>query len=343
VRTLTRRELNRALLARQLLLERDDLPLPEALERVCGIQAQYAPSMYFGLWSRLRAFEPSALTGALHARDVVQGTLMRVTIHLVSPRDYRPFAVAVRDARRSLWLRAWKEPGDDAMTEAARTLRAALDGGRALPRKEVEQLIGKPATRGIHLWLDIVRVPPSGTWERRRADLFGAAEDWLPDGAEPDRDAAMDHLVRRYLAAFGPASRKNVQSFTGLSLTTLKPVLERVATERYLDEDRGELLDVAGAPLPPADAPAPPRLLPTFDATLLVHARRTGLLPERFRPLIFHSKNPQSSPTFLIDGEVAGTWRLDRDGFSAEPFERVPAKAMREVRAEGEGLAAAFG
>jgi Winged helix DNA-binding domain len=343
VRTLTRRELNRALLARQLLLERAPLPLPEALERLCGIQAQYAPSMYFGLWSRLRDFEPHALTSALERREVVQGTLMRVTIHLVSPRDYRPFAVAVREARRALWLRAWKEPDADAMAEAASALRAALGARGALPRKEVEALIGKPATRGIHLWLDIVRVPPSGTWERRRADLFGAAEDWLPNGSEPDPDAAMDHLVRRYLTAFGPASRKDVQSFTGLSLTALKPVIERVATARYEDEDGGELLDVSGAPLPDGDTPAPPRLLPTWDATLLVHARRTGLLPERFRPLIFHTRNPQSNPTFLVDGEVAGTWKLDNDGFSAEPFERVPATAMRAVRAEGERLAAAFG
>jgi hypothetical protein len=341
VRTIGRRELNRALLARQLLLERADTSLPEALERLCGIQAQYAPSMYFGLWSRLRDFEPAALTRALEASDVVQGTLMRVTIHLVSPRDYWPFAAAVRDARRTLWLRAWKEPGADAMAEAAATLRAALKDG-PLPRKEVEALIGKEAARGIHLWLDLLRVPPSGTWERRRADLFGLAEAAVP-GDPPEPEDAMDQLVRRYLAAFGPASRKDVQSFTGLSLTTLRPILERVATERHADEHGGELLDVPGAPLPDPDTPAPPRLLPTWDATLLVHARRTGLLPERFRPLCFNTKNPQSTPVFLVDGEVAGTWRLDpKQGFSAEPFERVAATTMREVRAEGERLAAAF-
>src|SRR3954447_18135297 len=102
MRTLTRRELNRALLARQLLLERAPLALPAALERVCDIQAQYAPSTYFGLWSRLADSEPAALTRALHAREVVQGTLMRVTIHVVSPRDYRPMAVALREARRAL-------------------------------------------------------------------------------------------------------------------------------------------------------------------------------------------------------------------------------------------------
>ena len=340
-RVLTQRELNRAVLARQLLLERRRLSLPKALERVGGIQAQYAPSMYVGLWSRLERFERDTLTRALERRTVVQATLMRVTIHLVSPRDYWPFAVAVREARRALWLRAWREPDAEAMADAARTLRAALDGG-ALPRKEVEALIGKPATRGIHLWLDLVRVPPSGTWERRRADLFGLAADSVPE-QEPEPGAAIDHLVRRYLEAFGPASRKDVQSFTGLGLTALKPSLERVATERHLDEDGGELLDVPGAPLPDADTPAPARLLPTWDATLLVHARRTGLLPERFRPLVFHTKKPQSTPTFLVGGEVAGTWTLDGGRFAAEPFERVPAAALREVRAEGERLAAAFG
>jgi hypothetical protein len=339
VRTLTRRELNRALLARQGLLEPLDLPPAAALERVCGIQAQYAPSMYFGLWSRVRDFRPHALTEALHAREVVQGTLMRVTIHLVSPRDYWPFALAVREARRALWLRTWKkEPGAEAMEEAARTLASALDGG-ALTRKEVEALIGKPAARGIHLWLDLVRVPPSGTWERRRADLFGAAADWI---GQEEPDAPLEHLVRRYLEAFGPAGRKDVAGFTGVSLTELKPALERVATARYRDEDGGELLDVDGAPLPDPGTPAPVRLLPTWDATLLVHARRTGVLPERFRPLIFHTRNPQSTPTFLVDGEVAGTWRLDTDGFRAEPFERLPAAAMRAVREEGERLAAAF-
>ena len=349
MRTLSRRELNRALLARQLLLERADVPLPAALERVCGIQAQYAPSMYFGLWSRTQEKCQTpflrSLTEALERREVVQGTLMRVTIHLVSPRDYWPFALAVRDARRQLWLRAWKnDPPEEELVAAAATLRAALARDGALPRKQVEELIGKPAARGIHLWLDIVRVPPSGTWERRRADLFGAAADWLGGEPDPGPGAAVDHLVRRYLAAFGPASRKDVQSFTGLGLTALKPALERVATERFLDEEGGELLDVPGAPLPDPETPAAPRLLPTWDATLLVHARRSGLLPERFRPLIFHTKNPQSSPTFLVDGEVAGTWKLDEQGrFSAEPFERVPASTMRDVRAEGERLAAAFG
>jgi len=240
---------------------------------------------------------------------VVQGTLMRVTIHLVSPGDYRPFAAAVREARRTLWLRAWKEPDDAAMTEAAGTLRAALAGGRALPRKEVEALIGKDATRGIHLWLDLVRVPPSGTWERRRADLYAAAADWLgPPPDEVDETAGRELLVRRYLTAFGPATRKDVASWAGLKPAELEPAFANVKLRQFESEDGDELIDVPRAPLPPADTPAPVRFLPTWDATLLVHARRAGILREGDRPRIFSTRNPHSSPTFLVDGVVAGTW-----------------------------------
>ena len=328
------RQLNRALLARQLLLERASLPLPEALERIAGIQAQYAPSMYIGLWSRLEAFERDALTSALEDRTVVQGTLMRATIHLVSPNDYWPFALATRAARRQLWLRNRPEPDDAAMHAAARRLEAALNGG-ALRRTEVEALIGKEEARSIHSWLDLVRAPPSGTWERRRADLYALAREWVGEPTDDDEHAAMEHLVRRYLAAFGPATRKDVQSFTGLSLTALKPILERIDPIVH----DGGLLDVPGAPLPDPDTPAPPRYLPTFDATLLVHARRAQILPEPYRDRVFNTKTPHSKPTFLVDGAVAGTWthhdgHIVRDEFG--PIDRADRRALDE---EGERLA----
>jgi len=341
VRTLAQRELNRALLARQLLLERGRMGVPEALERIGGIQAQYAPSMYVGLCSRVEAFEREALTAALERRTVVQGTLMRVTIHLVARDDYWPFALAVRDARRTFWLRSHPEPTSRAMSGAARTLRRALDGG-ALRRGEVEALVGRQRAAGIHVWLDLVRAPPSGTWERRRADVYAAAEDWLGPPEIGVRDA-MEHLVRRYLAGFGPASRKDVASYTGLSLTTLRPVLERIELRRFRSEAGEELLDLPGAPLPDPETPAPPRLLPTWDATLLVHARRTGLLPEPYRPRIFHTRIPQSVPTFLVDGAVAGTWRHEDGRIRLEAFERLDAATMRAVREEAERLAALFG
>jgi DNA glycosylase AlkZ-like len=326
------RELNRALLARQLLLERASLPLPEALERIAGIQAQYAPSMYIGLWTRLHGFEREALTAAIEDRSVVVGTLMRTTIHLVSPADYWPFAIATRTVRRAQWLRSTALE-DEQMTAAARTLGSALDG--PMRRTDVEALIGKEPARAIHNWIDLVRAPPSGTWERRRADLYASARDWLGDPPAQDQDAAMEHLVRRYLAAFGPATAKDVQSFTGLSLTTLKPVLERIEPERLEDG----LLDLPGTPRPDPETPAPPRYLPTFDATLLVHARRTQILPEEYRARIFNTKTPHSKPTFLVDGAVAGTWSYEDGRVVRDEFARLDAADRRALDEEGERLA----
>jgi hypothetical protein len=339
VRTLTRRELNRALLARQCLLERAELPLPAALEAIGGIQAQYAPSMYIGLWSRVAGFERDALTAALVDRSVVQATLMRVTIHLVSRADYWPIALATRDVRRTWWLRAQRDgPSPAAMAGAARTVRRALAGGAALRRTEVEALVGKERAHGVGLWVDLVRMPPSGTWERRRADLFGLAEDWIGPPGEATARAGAERLVRRYLAGFGPASRKDVGSFTGLSASALTPVLDGLGLERYADEDGEELLDVPGGQLADPDTPAPPRLLGTWDATLLAHRRRTGILPEAHRPKIFHVRIPQSKPTFLVDGAVAGTWRQVDGAVELEPFGRLDRGDRRALREEADRL-----
>jgi hypothetical protein len=343
-RTLTTRELNRALLARQMLLARARLSLPRALERMGGLQAQYAPSMYIGLWSRLHGFERATLTRALERRSVVQGTLLRSTIHLVSARDYWPWAEAIRTSRREHWLRVAPDaPRDAEMTALARRLRAALDGG-TLPRTEVEALIGKRATQAINLWLNIVRAPPSGTWERRRADLYAAAEDWLgPPPDDANEVGGRELLVRRYLAAFGPATRAAAASWAGLKPAELEPAFAAIALRRFESEDGDELLDLPRAPLPPADTPAPVRFLPTWDATLLAHARRTQILPEEHRPRIFNTKTPQSVPTFLVDGAVAGTWRYDGGTVELEPFGRLDRAATRALREEAARLAAFHG
>jgi hypothetical protein len=310
------------------------------LERMGGLQAQYAPSMYIGLWSRLDGLEREALTRALVARRVIQGTLMRSTIHLVSAADYWPLAVAVREARRESWLRATRrEVGAPAMEAAAERLRATLRGGATLRRKEIDALIGTPAARGVGLWVDLVRAPPSGTWERRRADLYALATDWI-EAAEPTREDAVEHLLRRYLGAFGPASAKDVVSFTGLPPADVTSALARIRLRRFRSQDDEELLDLPRAPLPDPDTPAPVRFLPTYDATLLVHARRTGVLPEEHRPRIFHTKAPQSFPTFLVDGAVAGTWRYEKGAIELTPFERLDAQTRRELAAEADRLAA---
>ena len=292
--------------------------------------------MYVGLWSRLDGFERGALTAALERRSVVQGTLMRSTIHLVSKADYWPFALATRAARRASWQRAAPDRASPrAMAGAARRLRSALDG--TVSRKELEQLVGKPRANAINAWIDLVRVPPSGTWERRRADLYAAAEDWV--GEPPEIADPAVHLVRRYLAGFGPAARKDVASFTGLPPAELRPLLDGMRLRRFRAEDGEELLDLPRAPLPDPETPAPPRFLPTWDATLLVHARRTGVLPEEHRPRIFSSRNPHSFPTFLVDGRVAGTWRHEGGAVRLEPFGRLDAATRRELKQEADRLA----
>jgi hypothetical protein len=338
-RTLTQRHLNRALLARQLLLERARLSVPRALERMGGLQAQYAPSMYVGLWSRVAGLRREDVTAALERRTVAQGTLMRVTIHLVSARDYGPFAAAVRDARRTRWLRAVPDaPSEAEMAAAAERLRAALAGG-PLRRTEVEALLGRPAAQGVGLWVDLVRVPPSGTWERRRADLYALAEDWLGAPAVSGEDAAA-HLVRRYLGGFGPATPNEIADWAGLPVAAVAPALHRLALRRFRAEDGDALVDLPRAPLPGPDTPAPVRFLPTWDATLLAHRRRARILPEEHRSRIFTTKMPQSVGTFLVDGAVAGTWRHDGGRVVVEPFGALARTAAREVRAEADRLAA---
>jgi winged helix DNA-binding protein len=338
-RILSRRALNRALLARQMLLERRRITLPRALERMGGLQAQYAPSMYVGLWSRVEGFARDDLTRALERRTVVQGTLMRVTIHLVSRPDYWPLALAVRPARRHWWVRTRRDgPGAEAMAAAARTLRPRLAEG-PLTRAEIEAIVGKPRAGGVGLWIDLVRAPPSGTWERRRADLYAEAEAWLgPPALEPA--AALEHLVRRYLGAFGPAGRADIAGWAGLSPRALAPVLERMTLRRFRAEAGEELLDLPRAPLPDPETPAPVRFLPTWDAVLLTHARRSGVLPEEHRERIFSSRNPQSFPTFLVDGAVAGTWRHERGRIVLDPFRPLDRATRRALEQEAEGLRA---
>jgi hypothetical protein len=342
-RTLTARDLNRALLARQLLLDRARLPIPRVLERMGTLQAQYAPSMYIGLWSRIEGFERVHLDRALERRSVVQGTLMRSTIHLVSKADYWPLAVAIRESRREWWLRTHgPHPEPRRLRAAAARLRRTLEGG-PLRRSELDAVVrGGPVwVNGVGLWLDLVRVPPSGTWERRRADLYAAAEHWIgPEDVAVD--AALDHLVRRYLVGFGPATRSEIASWAGMRPTVLDPVLGRLSLRRFRAEDGDELLDLPRAPLPASDTPAPVRFLPVWDATLLAHARRANILPEEYRALVFDTKTPHSFPTFLVDGSVAGTWRHESGRIEIAPFAPLPRSAERELRAESGRLLRLF-
>jgi hypothetical protein len=337
-RALTQRDLNRALLARQLLLERVSLPLPRAVEKLGGIQNQYAPNAYIRLGSCLEGFRREGLTRALERKTLVNATLMRGTIHVVSKRDYWPLALAIRRARRDWWLRVHRpRPEERDLVRLAAKLRAALaDGPRT--HRELVELVGRDWPSATP-WLDLVRVPPSGTWDKRRADLYETAESWIgpPDLSEDD---ALDLLVRRYLGGFGPGSAEDIATWAGLGVRDLVPALARLRLRRFRDERGAELLDLPRAPLPDPHTPAPVRFLPTWDAVLLVHARRTGVLPEEFRPVIFNTKSPHSFGTFLVDGAVAGTWRFEDGSVETTPFVWFDRGTRRELAEEGERLAA---
>ena len=316
------------------------------IERIGGLQTQYAPSGYIGLWSRMRNFRRDSLTTALQQRRVIQGTLLRSTIHMVSARDYWLFLAAIRVPRRDWWQRATRhqisEPDMDAAVRALREqLAKGPRRGDELKRILAERGLPSFALGGVAQWLEMVRVPPSGTWEQRKADLYGLAETWTRPTAHAE-SVGIEHIIRRYLGAFGPASVREIADWGGVPHAKLVPVLAQMSLRHFRDEKGKDLIDLPKAPLPDADTPAPVRFLPTWDATLLVHARRTQILPERYRPLVFNTRTPHSVPTFLIDGAVAGTWRVDGGRVELKPFEPIPRSVKREVDDEAERLAAFF-
>jgi hypothetical protein len=193
---------------------------------------------------------------------------------------------------------------------------------------------------GVRFWVDMVRVPPSGTWDRRRADLFMLAEDWV--GPEPavEELTARTHLARRYLAAFGPAKPADLKTWAGWTrIGGAKAALEGLDLVEHVGPDGKPLLDLAELEPTPGETPAPARFLPTWDATLLAHARRTGLLPEEHRDRVFHVRVPQSVATFAVDGAVAGSWRWERDHVELDWFVEPSRRQRAEVEQEAERLA----
>jgi hypothetical protein len=301
-----------------------------------GLQAQYAPSMYIGLWSRVEGLERGAVTRGLERRSIVQGSMMRLTIHLVSKRDYWPFVVGIRSGLQEWWLRTHKGLTRRQVAANDRKVRRALSG-TTLSRAELEEVIGQ-RWAGAGVFADLVRVPPSGTWERRRADLYALAEDWVgPE--DTTEDEGVEHLVRRYLQGFGPARPAEIADWASLDVSTTRRALERLELRRFSDEEGKELVDLPRLPLPDADTPAPPRFLPVWDATLLVHCRRAQILPERYRSRVFSVKTPQSVNAFLVDGQVAGTWRYEQGRVQLQPFGRLTKAARAELKDEADRLA----
>jgi hypothetical protein len=258
---------------------------------------------------------------------------------MVSRAEYWRYEAAIRAARRAWHLRIMRERGitEHQLVASARRLGEALEDG---PRtvKELDGLV-KGFIGNASIWLDLVRVPPSGTWDRRRADRIALAERWVgPDDATEAEGLAQ--VVRGYLRAFGPAAWKDVAAWAGIALSDVKRGGEGLTLTRFQDEAGRELIDLPDQPLPDPATPAPVRFLPHWDAVLLVHARRTGVLPEPYRPRIFTSKNPFSVGTVLVDGRVVAAWSV-RDGrVILEPYEELATADARAVERERQALEA---
>ena len=345
---LTRAELNRATLARQLLLERETLAVPEAVARLAGLQAQVPGPPFVGLWSRLEGFAREALVGALERREVVRATAMRSTIHILTAEDY----LALRRTLEPALMRAL------VAFNGERARRLDADRVVAAARRLVEE---RPRARGElikdlgELWSDespeamaylaqsrlpLVQLPGAGPWGFAQSPPYALAEAVLGrPPAEPD----VGLLLRRYLAAFGPASIRDFQAWSGL--TRMKDAAQELGDGElvvYRDEEGRELLDLPGAPRPPAATAAPVRFLPDYDNLVLSHADRTRVLPDEHRKQVLLGAG-RVRATILVDGTVRGAWKLEKKRREAvvrvEAFGRLTRAARNELTQEGEALA----
>jgi hypothetical protein len=342
---LTLRQLNRATLARQLLLGRERLSATEAIERLAGMQAQEARPPFVGLWTRVEGFQREELCRALLEREVVRATLMRATLHLLSAGDYAAFraalALAMTQAMKVLGKRAQGLELDEVLPVAGELFEERplnFSEARALLVERFPDVYDRALGYAVRLHLPLVMVPTEDRWAFPSVAAFTPAEGWL---GSLSTDGAPEALVLRYLAAFGPATAADAQTWSGLP--GLKPVLEGLRPQlRVFKDERGrEVFDLPDAPRPDEDVPAPPRFLPEFDNLVLAHADRARVLADEHRPLVV-TKNLRVRATFLWDGFVRGTWEVERTKGSAvlklAPFESLPKRAVKELAAEGERL-----
>ncbi|PPK65290.1 winged helix DNA-binding domain-containing protein [Actinokineospora auranticolor] len=347
---LTRRARNRALLARQLLLERAPMGVLDAVEHLVGLQAQAPHPPYTGLWSRLRDFAFTDLSDLLADRAVVRIALMRSTIHLVTARDCLPLRSVLQPgldrAFRGGHGRAFEGVDQDAIAEAGERLLAETpmtfaELGRALalrwPDLDQDRLAALVRTR-----VPLVQVTPRGLWGRSGQARHTPAATWL--GQTPAPASTVEDLAVRYLAAFGPASPADAQTWSGL--TGLREVFDRLDLRAFHDEDGRALYDLPDAPRPDPDTPAPVRLVAGFDNLILSHAVRDHVIPDRHRAtVVMGTGNGIVRPTVLLDGTVEAMWSLDRGKRAAtvtvEPFGTLTARARRAVETEAHALMAA--
>lgn len=327
---LSPRTLNRALLERQLLLRRETVGVADVLDRLVGLQAQNPNAPYIALWSRLVEFDPEDLSELVTARKVVRVALMRWTLHAVVARDclaLRPVVQPVIESRmRAGFGRHLVDVDCDALARRGRSLveqepRTFGDVGRLLatewPGHEPRVL-----ANALSALAPLVHVPPRGLWGRNGRAVQTTSERWL--GRAMDRVTKPDELILRYLAAFGPASVADIRMWSGL--TGLEPAIRRLRPHlrRFYDQHGRELLDVLHGPIPDPDIPAPARFLADHDNVVHAHADRSRIIAEH------HPQRLKAPRTFLIDGFVAGTWRLI-EGRRLVTLEITPLEALRRA------------
>jgi hypothetical protein len=327
--------LNRATLARQLLLQRARLSVPKAVERLCAMQAQWPRSPYIGLWSRLEGFEKTKLDRSLERRAVTRSTLFRVTVHLVSATNQPAFAALTHAQWRDDFVREGVPLND----LVARVERLAAEGTFTYADlAAIAPELGDRPFR-VRCLTPLVHVPPSGTWTQTRVRLTTARR-WLGPGAPADPGTT---LIRSYLRAFGPATRADLLRFSGLRVGLLDPALEALTPQlrRFRDEQDRVLFDLPRLPLPAPETPAPVRFLPRWDALLLSHDDRSRVLPAEYQSTVI--KGGDVLATFLVDGRVAGSWHFDGGKVKLEPFAPLPRAARRALEVEAGRLAAFHG
>jgi hypothetical protein len=345
-RVLTRRELNRALLERQLLLERKALSAAKAVERLGGLQAQSTTSPYLSLWTRLEGFERDQLVRALEERRLVKAIIQRGTLHIVTPSDFWAFSTARSELGGILWPPSYAARLPMArLAQLAASVAAALEGVE-MTFKEVRALIEpheQPGLSPTFIWRRIqgqayiVHVPPSGVWGYGGHGVYTAAEGTIA-GGPPLPEEAFDRLVRSYLAAYGPATKQDIGQWAGIPrVAPIAASLQRQSLRTFRDEQGRILYDLRRAPLPAADTTAPVRLIPRFDDLVLSHADRSRVLGD-VPPSRIVTNNGLVHATILVDGFVSGTWQLDKGRVTLEPFAPLRRSVRRALKEESERL-----
>lgn len=318
--TVTLRQLNRWTLARQMLLERVDLDAVTAIERLAGMQAQYSPSPYIGLWSRLTNFRREELEDAVRTDQAFKATLMRGTLHLISARQFDRYRSAVRWPNHVYSQMAGQLPAHGVDVEAIRAEIFALLAERPLKKPELQQLLRPRLPAHLPDWASWSVVALTGELINLPEDAafgyFGGGRYRLAPQTVIEADDAYRAVAAAYFAAFGPATRADLAQWSGQPVGAFAEALETLDLVSFKAEDGRALLDLPNAPRPDAAIPAPIRFLPKWDNVLLAYDRRERVLPEPFRKVVIR-KNGDVLPTFLIDGVVAGTWDAPLRGRAA--------------------------